>query len=64
MRPVLDPVAQDVDDAALADLALQPGEELLARRAVLIEIEGAERGGWVAAMKARNWTRSTVQARS
>ena len=39
VRAVLDPVAQHVDDAALADLALQPREELAPRRAVLAEVE-------------------------
>ncbi len=39
MGPVLEPVAQDVDRAATADLALQAGEELLARRAGVAEIE-------------------------
>ena len=33
---------QNVDDAALADLALQPCEEFLPHRAVIIEIEGRE----------------------
>ena len=36
---VLDPVAQDVDGAALADLALEAGEKLAARGAVLVEPE-------------------------
>ena len=39
MRPVLDPVAQHVDHAALGDLALQAGQELAPRRAVLAEVE-------------------------
>ena len=37
--PVLDAVAQHVDDAALADLALQAGEELAPRGAVVVEVE-------------------------
>ena len=44
MRAVLDAMPQHVDDAALADLALQPGQELLARRAVVIEIERRQQG--------------------
>lgn len=39
MLAVLDPVPEHIDDAALTDLALQAREELLARRAVVIEIE-------------------------
>ena len=39
MRPVLDALAQHVDDAALGDLALQPGKKLAPRRAVLAEFE-------------------------
>ena len=39
VRAVLDAVAQHVDHAALADLALQAGEELAPRRAVLAEVE-------------------------
>jgi hypothetical protein len=34
VRTVLDPVAQNLDDAALAGLALQPGQEFLAGRAL------------------------------
>ena len=40
MRPVLDAAAQHIEHAALADLALKPGEELLARRAGGREVEG------------------------
>ncbi len=36
---MLQPVAQDVDRTAAADLALQAGEELLARRVGVAEIE-------------------------
>ena len=36
---VFDPVPQHVDDATFADLALQPCQKLLARRAIVIEIE-------------------------
>ena len=32
MRPVLDPIAEHVDDTTLADLALQPSQELAPRR--------------------------------
>src|SRR6266542_2787373 len=39
VRAVLDPVPQHVDGAALGDLALQAGEELAPRRAVLREVE-------------------------
>ena len=39
MRAVLDAVAQHVDHAALGDLALEPGEEAAARRAVAVERE-------------------------
>ena len=45
VRPVLDAVAQHVDDAALADLALQAGQELAPRRAVLVEVERLGRLG-------------------
>ena len=39
MRPMLDAIAQHVDGAALADLALQPRKKLASRRAVLAEFE-------------------------
>ena len=39
-RPVLDPVAQHVDDAALGDLALEPVEELRPPGAVLGQVQG------------------------
>ena len=39
VRPVLEPVAQDVDGAALGDLALQPRQELAPSGAVLAEVE-------------------------
>ena len=39
VRPVLHAVPQDVDRAALTDLALQPSEELTPCRAVLTEGE-------------------------
>ncbi len=39
MRSVLDAVPQDIDRAALADLALQSGQELPSRRAVGIEVQ-------------------------
>ena len=53
MVPVLDPVAQHVYRAALADLTLQPRQELAARRAILAEAQrfgslglgGAQEGG-------------------
>ena len=32
MRPVLDPLAEHIDDTALANLALQPGQEFTPRR--------------------------------
>ena len=35
VRPVLDPAPQHIDDAALRDLPLQPGQELAPRRTVL-----------------------------
>src|SRR5271166_1450198 len=44
MRAVLDAVAQDIDDPAPADLALEAGEELLAYRAVVVEIERRQQG--------------------
>src|SRR5690606_33698917 len=40
VRPVLEPVAQHVDGAALADLALESRQELAPRRPVPAEIEG------------------------
>ena len=43
VRPVLDAVAQHVDGAALADLALEPRQELPARRSVLFELQALER---------------------
>jgi hypothetical protein len=39
MRPVLESMAQYVDRAALGDLALQAGQELAPRRAVLSQVE-------------------------
>ena len=45
VRPVLDAVAQHVDGAALADLALQAGQELAPCRAVLAEVERLGRLG-------------------
>ena len=39
-RPVLDPVTQHLDRAALDDLALQPGQERAPRRTVLRERQG------------------------
>jgi hypothetical protein len=36
---MLDPVTQHVDRAALADLSLQPRQELAPRRAVLTEVQ-------------------------
>ena len=43
MRPVLDSLAQHVDDAALADLALEARQELPARRAGVCEAQALER---------------------
>ena len=48
MRAVLDALAQHVDHAALGDLALQPGEELLPRGLVVLEVERLASFGWVA----------------
>ncbi len=45
VRPVLDAVTQHVDGAALADLALQAGQELAPCRAVLAEVERLGRLG-------------------
>ena len=39
MRPVPDAMAQYVDHAALADLALQPSQELLSDRAIVVDVE-------------------------
>ncbi len=39
VRPVLEPVAQHVDRAALGDLALEPRQELAPRGPVLAEVE-------------------------
>ena len=36
---MLHAVAQNVDDAALADFALKPGKEFLSRGAVVVEID-------------------------
>ncbi len=44
VRPMPDAVAQHVDDAALRDLALEPGQELPPRRAVLAQ--GQRLGGF------------------
>ena len=44
MLAVLDPMPQHVDHAALADLALQPGEELLAGGAIVVELERRQQG--------------------
>ena len=38
MGPVLDPFAEHVDDAALADLALEAGQELPTRRAIVFQV--------------------------
>ena len=43
MRPVLDPLAEHVDEAALADLALEAGQELPARWAIVFEAQPLER---------------------
>ena len=64
VRPVLDAVAQHVDGAALADLALQAGQELAPRRAVLAEVERLGRLGCVSRRKAESCTRSTQYSRS
>ena len=40
VRAVFDPVAQNIDHAALGDLALQPRQELPSGRAIVVEIEG------------------------
>jgi hypothetical protein len=56
--------AQHVDDAALADLALQPGEKLLPDRRVDVEIESRNERRLVAARNVRNCTRSAAQPRS
>ena len=45
VRAVLDALAQHVDDAALGDLALQPGQELLAGRRVVGKVEGLGEAG-------------------
>ena len=42
MRPVLDPLAQHVDDAALADLALEASQELPARGAIVFQAQALE----------------------
>ena len=39
MGPMLEAAAQDIDDPALGDLALKPGEEFLPAGGVLVEIE-------------------------
>ena len=64
MRPVLDAVAQHVDHAALGDLALQPGQELAPRRAVLAEVERSATSGCVSRRKAESCARSTQYSRS
>ena len=40
VRTMLDAVAEDVDDAALADLSLKPSQELPAGGAVLVQTQG------------------------
>ena len=48
VRPVLDAVSQDIDGAALGDLALQPGQKLAPRRSVLVKRERFGHFGCVA----------------
>ena len=43
IRPVLDPFAEHVDDAALADLALEARKELPACWAIVFEAQPLER---------------------
>ena len=60
VRPVLDPVAEDVDRAALRDLALQPREEACAASARRCRARARRaRSSCVAMTKPRSWTRST-----
>jgi hypothetical protein len=40
MRPVLDAVAQYVDDTPLASLTLEPGQEFLPCGTITIKVEG------------------------
>ena len=64
-RPVLDPVAQHVDDAALGDLALEPVEELGPPGAVLGQVQRLRPpwAGWPS-RKAVSLARSTAWSRS
>ena len=64
VRPVLDAVAQHVDHAALADLALEAGEELAPRRAVVVEVERLDERRLRRLQEAASWTRSTQYSRS
>ncbi len=61
VRAVLDAVAQHVDDAALGDLALQAGQELAPRRAVLVE---GERVGGVGLRRPQEGARAAPGPRS
>src|SRR5579862_5705949 len=42
VRPVFDPMAQDVDYATLGDFTLQTREKLLARWAIRLELQGLD----------------------
>jgi hypothetical protein len=44
-RPMLDPAAQDVDDATFGDLPLEPVQELRPRGAVLVQCQRRGRFG-------------------
>ena len=59
VRLVVNAFSQDIDDAAAADLVLQPVEELAPCVAVLVQGKGCGDVGCVASRKVENCFRST-----
>ena len=64
MRPVLDPIAEHVDDTTLADLALQPSQELAARRTPFVQRQRLGDLRLRGLQDPASWTRSTQNSRS
>ena len=54
MWPVLDAMPQDIDRAALADLALQAGQELASGGAICVQVECLGGSGLSSIRKARS----------
>ena len=64
MLVMADAIAQDVDDAAVADLFLDASEELSARGVSASSDSATATWGCVAFRKAERWFRSTQLVRS